>query len=166
MTRVSDNIAFDGLVAMLASHHSIGWDFDGTLYGHRCSPLMHAYIRRNPLKKHFIVTFRTHGMQWEVFTELRAAYGRRAPAADEFSGVLNIEDTAYEELGNIRRRKLIIPGQRPSDVHPAETYWMEWKGGICAKHGITVLLDDMTSDVIDGCEKHGIVYINPDHICV
>ena len=82
--------------SILDAHQSIGWDFDGTLDGHKKSAKMHAYIRRNPNKKHYIVTFRSHGMQHDVWSDLVDRYEERALQSRNFVAVLNIPDKLYE----------------------------------------------------------------------
>lgn len=143
---------------LLASHHNIGWDFDGTLMGHPNSPLMHDYIRRYPEKRHWIVTFRSRGLEEEVFSLLRGAYYARAPRRADFEGVINISGWAYYCWNRVmtkRKRGWGGPETR------AERYWNAWKGRACREVGITVMIDDDAPAVRGGCEVHGVVYRHP-----
>jgi hypothetical protein len=145
---------------ILAQHDAIGWDFDETLARHGNSEAMHAFIKAHPDKRHVIVTFRTHGMQDGVFDEL-SVYPN-APGPEAFEAVLNIEDEAWERFSAHRHARQ--RGEIGAALTEAETYYLEWKGAMCRKHGLTVLVDDMVDRVKDGCEKNGIVYINPDDL--
>ena len=143
---------------LLAPHHSIGWDFDGTLMGHPNSPLMHDYIRRFPGKRHWIVTFRAHGLEEEVFSLLRGNYFTRAPRRADFAGVLNISGWAH-----YRRSRVVTKRKRGWDGFEtrAERNWNTWKGRACRKAGITVMIDDDITAVQKGCETYGITFIHP-----
>lgn len=143
---------------ILEEHDAIGWDFDGTLYDHKASEAMHRFILEHPEKRHVIVTFRTHGIQHRVFEEL--AQYPKAPKPDAFDGVLNIEDVAWEKFS--RNRHARSRGEIGPALTEEEIYYLDWKGATCAKHGLTVLVDDMVDRVRDGCEKNGVVYVNPD----
>jgi hypothetical protein len=44
------------------------------------------------------------------------------------------------------------------------TSYIEWKGEMCRRHGLTVLVDDMRDQVLAGCAKHGIFHIHPDDL--
>lgn len=146
--------------ASLVHHRSIGWDFDGTLFvDHHGKPhpnmvAMHKFILANPQIKHYIVTFRTHGWQNRVFHDLAAF--KSAPPPSAFEGVLNCPDETWEGAQRAKR----IPGSLITDI---ESY-LDWKGEICAEHGITVLIDDLPDMVQSGCIKHGIVYLHPDDL--
>jgi len=47
---------------------------------------------------------------------------------------------------------------------PWELYYVEWKGLMCDKLGLPVLVDDKPEHVRPGCEKYGIVYFHPDEL--
>lgn len=126
----------------LANFKRIGWDVDDTLIGNRNADEIADYIRTNPVgQKHFIITFRSHGMQHRVFSDLEA-YGLDST---HFVSLTNCPDAVYEAQGEPYR---------------------EWKGSICAKLGIEVLVDDDTENVAPGCDKHGIKHIHPDDLFI
>lgn len=56
---------------------------------------MHDYIRRFPGKRHWIVTFRSNGLEEGVFSLLRGAYFAHSPRRSDFEGVINISSWAY-----------------------------------------------------------------------
>jgi hypothetical protein len=150
----------------LENHDAIAWDFDGTLYRHPKSPAMHRFILDHPSTRHVIVTFRSHGMQHDIWDLLDAAYGAASPTRDHFESVLNIADEIYErfaEQDRIRRMRKLA-GQSDAPPHPDETAYTEWKGRICREHGLTVLVDDKIEHTLEGCEKAGVCFINPDDL--
>lgn len=126
----------------LANFKRIGWDVDDTLIGSRRADDIADYIRNNPLhQQHYVITFRSHGMQDRVFHDLKAN------GLDEthFVSMSNCPDAIYEGQG--------------------KAYW-EWKGAVCAELGIEVLVDDDTENVAAGCSKHGIAHVHPDHLSI
>lgn len=143
--------------SVLDQHDAIGWDFDNTLHGHEKSQAMHAYILANPHKRHFIVTFRSHGWQDEVWDDL-AKYPN-APGREHFEGVINIPDQIIRE--NYWEQKRVMGGQIVTE--PTIVY-RTWKGEKCLEHGLTVLIDDHAAHAKPGCDLHGIVYLNPDDL--
>ena len=144
--------------ARLRQHRAIAWDFDYTLDDHPASPNLHAFILAHPHIRHVIVTFRSHGEQKYVWEEL-ADYPD-APTESCFDGVVNISDdahVAYHEAAWQRTRL-----QHRGPLTAAEIEYLEWKGRVCAEHGLTALIDDMTDLVSRGCSKHGIELLHPD----
>lgn len=140
----------------LDKHQSCGWDFDGTIYDHPKSELMHAYIKAHPEKRHVIVTFRSHGWQNDVWENLYSTYPD-APEKGCFEGIVNIDDEIYAKFHDASRGPVLLMGD---DIRA----YTEWKGQKCAELGLTVLIDDMTMMVVDGCKKHNIVHIHPDDL--
>ena len=142
--------------SILDEHDVIGWDFDGTLIEHRKARKMHDYILDHPEKTHIIVTFRSHGMEDRIWRDLWRE-NARAPGMTAFKDVINMPDKLYEN-GYIAQKavasKIVIPTSE----------YLEWKGKICHQRGITVLVDDMPSMVIPGCDRYGVLHIHPDHL--
>ena len=126
----------------LTNFSRIGWDVDDTLIGSRHAEEVADYIRTNPHgQQHYIITFRSHGMQHRVFLDL-AAYGLDA---SHFVSLTNCPDSLYEAKGELYR---------------------DWKGSICATLGIEVLVDDDTENVSAGCDKHGVAHVHPDDLSI
>jgi hypothetical protein len=155
--------------SILDQHSAIAWDFDNTLVDHAKSEAIHKYIRRHPEKRHVIVTFRSFGWQHEIW-EILAKY-LDAPPREAFDGLINIDDgrfypaepTAGPHVDHARLHDALRTINDRVFITDVASY-IEWKGGVCREHGLTVLVDDMREHVIAGCERHGICYINPDDL--
>ena len=148
---------------ILKDHHSIGWDFDGTVCDHSRTKLMWNYIKSNPQKKHYIVTFRSgeqfyskHGIvRWaEQGCWIDLLDCGSGLSEEHFVSIIHMSDREFEE--NCSKRTLSGLYTEPS------SYYVEWKGKVCADHGITVLIDDNESHTKPGCDKYGITYVDPD----
>lgn len=145
----------------LLTYAAIGWDFDGTLIDHSNSERIHEFIRQQVGKRHFILTFRSHGYQNSVFTEMRRSYPL-APGPDCFADMLNISDSAWENFDQAERQRRA--DQISGPLTPAERYYVEWKAMVCHRLGIPVLIDDRREQVLPGCKKYGIDYLHPDEL--
>jgi hypothetical protein len=143
--------------ARLALHMDIAWDFDGTLVDHPASPLLHQFIRAHRGIRHVIITFRTHGMESLVWSEL--ARHRAAPPRSCFDGVLNVPDEMWERVSDRRKRLGLVRHLVPPFA--AELQYRRWKGWACQKHAITALVDDMPAMVASGCRRYGIALFHP-----
>lgn len=149
------------MIEQLLRFPSIAWDFDGTLIDHPNSSLMHEFIRDHPDKQHYIVTFRTHGLQNTMFSELQRKYPD-APKKEAFAGTRNISDVAWERFSHLYRLRLVNRLDGP--LLPWEAYYLEWKGMTCDQLKLPVLVDDLEDLVLIGCEKYGIMYLHPDEL--
>jgi len=149
------------MIDRLLTYDAIGWDFDGTLIDHPKSSIMHEFILAHPTKQHFILTFRTHGMENSMFREMRVKY-RDAPLPRCFSGTHNINARAWEKFLATQKERML--GLYHGPLTPWEEYYVEWKGMMCDKLHLPVLVDDMTAHVLPGCEKYGIAYVHPDEL--
>lgn len=143
---------------MILPYPAIAWDFDGTLIDHPASLRMHQFILDHPEKRHVIVTFRTHGWQNTIFEELHRKYPD-APGRDSFDGVHNISDRAWEKFSVADERR--THGFLDGPLTLWEAYYVQWKGRTCHRLGLPVLVDDDTKNVVPGCDKFGIIYVNP-----
>ena len=145
----------------LLAYDAIGWDFDGTLIEHAKSGLIHQFIRSQPGKRHIVLTFRSHGLQRQMFREMRMQYPE-APGTDCFHDVINIADrawTAFNEIAEQRLRK-----QYSGPLTKAELFYVEWKAMVCHRLRVPVLVDDRRDQVLPGCIKYGIAYVHPDDL--
>lgn len=131
---------------LLDDHVSIGWDIDGTLIDGPNADFFRRYILANPDKEHHLITFRDPVWAERVYEELRP-YG--------------IERDHIHSLNPCPQDLYIAYATRKSflDWAKCEAY-LHWKGQMAKELGCTVLIDDMATQVIRGCEKHGIVYID------
>lgn len=141
----------------LKSHKRIGWDFDDTLIDHAKSRTMWNYIIDNPHgQEHFIVTFRSGGLVERIFPDLLI---RESDLIEShFTGVF----TCPHELW--RDHHLHSPRLIASLEEVADDPYVVWKGMTCHANDITVLIDDMTHNVIHGCRRHGVEHIHPDDL--
>ncbi len=144
-----------GAFAKLATHMDIGWDLDGTLLNHAAAPALHRFIQATPRTRHVLITFRTRRRDVEPWAEL-AAY-RNGPKRDLFKALVFLDEAAAEGVARIER------GSRPAWWRPAaDAKHMEWKGRVCAQHGLTALVDDKTRMVAPGCRRYGIELFHPE----
>jgi hypothetical protein len=146
------------MINILNQFNRIAWDFDGTLINHPNSPMLHKYIKNTPEKTHIIVTFRSHGMQNNIFNDLKIY--KTAPDPKLFQHIYNISNKAFEEfqITTYKRKIGIITGELTSE----ELYYINWKGMICKNFNFPVLIDDKTEDVLPGCKIHDIKLFHPD----
>lgn len=149
------------MIEQLSHVPAIGWDFDGTLIDHPNSSLIHEFILDHPDKHHYIVTFRTHGLQNTMFREMQKHYPD-APGEEAFAGTRNISDIAWEHFNHLNQLRVV--NRLTGPLRPWEEYYVEWKGMICHQLNLPVLVDDLEALVLPGCEKYGIKYLHPDEL--
>lgn len=149
------------MIPLLDPYAAIGWDFDGTLIDHDKADLMHAFIKAHPQKRHVIVTFRTHSLRLRLPHDLKRMYPK-APPITVFEGIESISNEAWEAFmtRDMQRRAGVIKGPLTDE----EEYYVEWKGEMCKRLGLPVLVDDNLPHTEPGCEKHGIHLIHPDEL--
>lgn len=136
----------------LKKYSSIAWDFDGVLDGDTLSGEFQEFIKTNPYgQTHHIVTFRSHGMQFQI-PHILSRYPAQL-SIDSFGRVLNMPDKLFE----ISRMFVIFEEYDDPEFLPH----LEWKGDRCAEIGAQVLIDDMRNFVLPGCIKNGIDYLHP-----
>lgn len=141
---------------------AIAWDFDGVLIDHPKAPLFHQYIKEHRDQRHFVITFRSHGWQKTIFRELRARYQSNAPDRSDFTKVINIENRAWERFNLVAMQRRLT--NSIAQLTSSEVYYFEWKGMMCDKHHVPVLIDDRPDQVMLGCQKYNIVFIHPDQL--
>lgn len=146
------------LPSLIDGFEGIGWDLDGTLIDHPASSVLHALISKFPQKRHVLITFRTHGLRLRIERDL-GAYPT-APNLAMFEAVHSISDRRWEafEIARMQRKAGMLSGP----LTPDEEYYVEWKGHMCQKLSLPVLVDDNTTHTKPGCERHGIVLLHPD----
>lgn len=129
---------------VLDLHDSIAWDLDGTILDGRNAKFFRDYIVAHPEKKHHIVTFRDPA--GALLGGL--ALGRLGVGPELIMTINGCPLEVYGAWGT--RRKLFD--------QEAVNLYLEWKGKKAAEHGCTVLVDDMPSQVVRGCNKHGVAF--------
>jgi hypothetical protein len=138
----------------LKNYKSVGWDLDHTLFNHPNTEKFADYIRENPHNQQFhIVTFRTHNLVPRIEPELH----KIGLTLADFDSVQHPKDSDYE-----RYEDALYANPKRRQHLDAIEQWQHFKGAACKKTGCGVLIDDMTNDVLPGCEKHGIDHFHPD----
>lgn len=142
----------------ILNHNTIGIDIDGTIIDHKNSEYLQDMVREfHKTKSFYLVTFRTHGWETQVFREMRQKYGFRSPSSRCFIGILNIPVEIYNNAMTFRSRGL-------EEYAVYDQLYKNWKGYICKKHDITILIDDRPEDVLPGCLKYGVEFMHPDQV--
>jgi len=137
---------------VLDNHKTIAWDIDETLINGPNSRFFRDYIRGNPEKAHFLVTFRTPRAWAEEALEQLRAHGLD-PAL--IAGVSSVPVDLFAAFANRH--------EEPS--HPLLDDFDHWKGMEAARLGCTILVDDMEASVIRGCQRHSVTFIHSHHEC-
>lgn len=142
---------------------------DGTLIEGPNARFFRRYIVQNPHKQHHIVTFRDQDWADEIGVELRKA---GMPAFD-FVSVNACPQHLWEAYtmarfdpdewlaANPQSAEEALPlcyGYLTNFDHVVE--YLNWKGHKAAELGCTVLVDDLMSCVISGCNAHGVTYVD------
>ena len=160
-------------ISSLDSHECIGWDVDRTLIYGPLSARFRQYVRRNPHKKHWLITFRTDLYAERVYDELATAADYPL-GFEEFQGLVNlpidIEDNWVRvpnaldrvcdyNLTRKQERILIHNKLNIDDVVLANRTMWNWKPLQCVKLGCGVLVDDI-KHLKGYCHTHGVSYFN------
>ena len=141
----------------LEKYLNIGWDFDDTLIDHPNSVKMWDFIDHNPYgQKHHLITFRSGGLENRIFGDL--AVRGSILIESHFENVFNIDHQVWIDFQTIEPKLILSLDDLKDDPY------LNWKGEICYAHGIEVLIDDMTFNVLPGCQRHGIDYIHPNDL--
>lgn len=133
----------------LKHHNAIAWDFDQTLVDNPASEQFHAFIRDTPTKRHCIVTFRS-GVLFSAIGRDLARY----PDPPQFDAIFGIEHERWAAWDHDQWRRQ--SGRLEGPPTPAEQFYVNWKGGICHREGLTALVDDDLVSAPPGCLLFGI----------
>lgn len=146
-------------INILDQYDRIAFDFDGTLIDHPAAEIMQEYILNTPEKNHTIVTFRSMGLLDRIWHDLD--YYRIIDKIN-FDGLLSVDHELWEAFTMLQQTRKINPVFRREPLTKTELDYMEWKGMVCKKHNLQVLVDDNTEHTILGCKKYNIPLIHPD----
>lgn len=143
-------------LADLANYPAIGWDFDQTLIDNPNAPRFWGLIHRHEHIRHYIITFRSHGLEASVFRELAQYPGAPDPTA--FTEVINIGNAYWtaDRRARLTRDLRQLAGLSSLPLSTAELFYQRWKALVCQQHGIPVLVDDNVEHTLPGCEHYGV----------
>lgn len=140
-------------INILKKYNIIGLDFDKTLIDNPNSKKIINFIKQNPDKTYYIITFRSHGMQDDIIQILWQRYGLKFPK----NKILNVEDVVYE----LKNRGTKLIADYPNFGEYLTREYKEYKAITCLKYNIEVLVDDDYNNVYHNLIKNGIDYIDP-----
>jgi hypothetical protein len=144
----------------LKRHRKIAFDLDGTLVDGVASREIAEFIRDNPEKTYYIVTFRIPEQCLHLNEELaqvglkRADFQDVVPMSKRF--VIEFEDDQAQ-----RRFANLPPPKTVDHMLPGERRYVHWKGFVCSRLGATALIDDMPEMSAPGCKQHNIALEDP-----
>jgi hypothetical protein len=147
----------DRITAALSPYNAIAWDFDETLIDCPASPILWDFIKNNSGIKHVIVTFRSHGLEHAIWRDLER---RGAPIGQfDFDGIISVDYDVWEAHNECEEQRR--GGALTGPLTESERAYIEWKGEACHENGLSVLVDDKTVHVKQGCDKYGIALFDP-----
>lgn len=131
-------------------HSVIGCDFDDTLVGHKNSSKIQKYILENRDKEFYIITFRSHGWQHRIDSDLsKSTEETGVPLrTDHFVEIHNIDDGSYESH--------VAMNGDPS--------YLSWKARRCVELGCTILIDDFADSFHEHFTERGVMIVSPDDL--
>jgi hypothetical protein len=139
----------------LTEFPSLAWDFDNTLVDSPASQLLHDFIKANQDISHYIVTFRTHALVPAIPYDL----AKYKSDVSLFKQIITIPTEYWVNytIDERKRRAGILTGP----LTEAEVLYKTWKGMVCQKHSIPVLIDDDMANTAPGCEKYNVILVDP-----
>lgn len=162
-------------VRKLKGHKSVGWDMDETLVNGPMSTRWREFVLENPEVAHWVVTFRSKEDAESLWDELEAQH-LYPLSRDLFEGLMFMPDRVrvpYEALPNKlkeadvsvepdakTKRALELYKYEWDDVKNRHLALQRWKAEACNEVGATVLVDDLEHLVKEGCEFHGVEFVN------
>lgn len=159
---------------ILDSHAVIAWDIDETLINGTFSDTWRKYVLDNPEKYHYLVTFRSSDDLITIWNELKT--NSNPITKNLISGILYLPDN-IRNLSNSLPKSLrylshntVVDDQIKLILNENNIEWDYvknilkkvgyWKGFACTNIGAGVLVDDLEHVVREGCEFHGIDFVN------
>lgn len=141
-------------INILKKYNIIGLDFDETLINNPNSEKIINFVKQNPNKTYYIVTFRSHGYQDFISQILWNKYRLKISK----NMILNIPDDIFnlESVGS----ELVDLGYHNFGEYLRQEY-KKWKGDICLKYKIEILVDDDYDNVFHQLIKNDINYLDP-----
>jgi hypothetical protein len=137
----------------LEPHKNIGWDFDGTLSQGANSERFRAYITAHPEKRHHVITFRDREWADLILMEL----GTLGLDPKLIASVENCPAPLHDMFMLHHSGDLCMPQRIAQKAIDA---FLRWKGRRASELGCTVLVDDMADWVVQGCQAHGVEFLD------
>lgn len=156
---------------ILDTHKIVGVDIDDTLIGNGfASRQLQNYILKNyRQKKFYLITFRTG--EWVDAVWQHIAYENDQLDERIFRGLFGIPEeirAGFQKYIYTAKRMQITRLNDPEDEEKLLEYevyknqYLEWKGKKAHELGCTILIDDMTDHVRQGCIKYNVKLVHPD----
>lgn len=156
---------------ILDTHKIIGVDIDDTLIGNElASTRIQEYILNNYHQKNFyLITFRTRELMDSIWQDI--AYENAQLNEKIFRGVFGVPvdiRIGYQHYRSTVNRIATNTVNDPEDEEkllkftPYKDQFLEWKGKKAHELGCTILIDDRTERVRQGCTKYNIKLVHPD----
>ena len=165
-----DEMWFDGIPMgmkheVLDRHQKIAWDMDGTLVDGPNARFFRDYIAAHPEKDHHVVTFRNRSWANDIWEELES-WGFDAHA--HIKSIENCPEEIHDcyminwrmDGAENRRRHREGPHFTRAEFDDLVRQFPLWKGLRAKEIGCTLLVDDMPSWVVAGCEEHGVEFFH------
>ena len=148
---------------ILDSHNKIAFDFDDTLVYSDCAKFLHNYILDHPEKKYYIITHRSPSEARSIPNELE----KNSPLTkDHFERIIVCPERIKLEFSidqQMRRSSGLPPIDNQTDIDtmfPGEQKFVNWKGFVAKKLGVSVLVDDLPHLSKQGAERNGVKFID------
>lgn len=141
----------------LDAHQNLAWDMDGTLNHGPNAERFRAYIAAHPEKRHHVITFRNR--EWADLIELELRTLGLDPVL--IASVENCPEPLHDMFMLHRSGELEMP------KHVAEkaiSAFLRWKGRRASELGCTVLVDDLADWVVQGCQAHGVEFVDANRV--
>lgn len=150
LEKEQEELIYNVLSDKLKKHQKIGIDLDYTLICSDIDNILKRYIHTHPNKFYYIVTFRT----FEDVDNIPHVLKTRGINIKLFKKILTVPEDIFIDY---------INGKENGNMNMTYEY-REWKGKICKENNISVLIDDLPEDVILGCNKYRIKFIDTNEI--
>lgn len=146
---------------ILDAHDAIAWDMDGTLVNGPNSDFFRDYIMAHPEKQHHVVTFRDETWANRAHAELER-YG----LTHAVSLIISIQSCPqdwlvfWEGQHNTFKKQKLLRNYTQEDIDAGCHSFQRFKGRKAFELGCTILVDDLPSWVMAGCNENGIAFLH------
>jgi len=149
---------------MFENHQRIAIDLDDTLLNGPASKFLVDYVNDHPEKEFFIVTHRTPAESRSVPMELKNI-GLNINQFEKLMPTTELMRIRFRLDRNDREKNklpsIYTDNVSTDEMSKNELNFVYWKGYVCKRLGITLIIDDATPIVKPGADRYHIEYINP-----